>query len=141
IRYVNKALAMHGGRNETQRGTGKVAGVQAALLGVGAFPPPAARARVLALTHGPGTGFAPDGGVALVVQGVVGNVEFADRAPDVLQTPAHERVELDQAKDRVVLLCGELLATDGLLAALTGNPGASPAERTAQRLDLANAAT
>ena len=58
--------------------------MQAAFLVLGAFPPPAAGAHVLAGLDGARAGRAADGGVAAVVQRVVGHAVRAQVVPDVV---------------------------------------------------------
>src|ERR1700751_2248147 len=72
---------------------------------------------------GGGAGRASDRCVALVVQGVVGQVVLEDVAPDVLLRPVGERVELPDAPALVSLQlrCGG--ARRSLLAAAGRGPG------------------
>src|SRR4030095_1902769 len=71
--------------------------MQAAFLGGLVFPPPAARAEVLAQADGAGAGRAADAGIELVVQRVVVDLVDADVVPDVAPRPVGQGVELDAA--------------------------------------------
>src|SRR5918996_3764846 len=61
-------------------------------------PGPATRARILAGPGLSGAVGAADRGVALVVEGVVGDVVLLDVLPDLLLGPVRERVELPEAE-------------------------------------------
>src|SRR5437773_8695391 len=78
--------------------------VHPALLGRVLLPPPAPGARVLAGLGGAGAGAAADGGVALGVQRVGGDVVLAQVVPNLVLGPVRQRVELDDPTVVVVQL-------------------------------------
>src|SRR5215218_3441738 len=108
--------------------------VQAALELVRAGPPPlAAAARVRA-------GRAADGGVARVVQRVVGEVALVDRAPDVALRPVDEGVELPDPAALVELDALRAGTRGRLLAPKARDPAGRAVERPLQGRDLGGAA-
>src|SRR3954469_14683965 len=115
--------------------------VQAALLLLRAFPPPAPCAHVLARTHRPRARRAADRAVALVVEPVVGHAMLAEISPHIRLAPRRQRIEFLKAVDGVEFLLGELRAPSRLLAPLTRDPGAFAGECQLERLDLAQLAT
>src|SRR5262245_39900382 len=112
--------------------------MQAALRLLAAAP--AARARRLPGADRAGAGPAADGGVAALVQPVVGDVLGPHVVPDLFAGPAHERVDLHQAETGIGLDGRGLGAVGGLVAPDGGDPGLVAAEGLAQRLDLAQLA-
>src|SRR5215210_1160923 len=96
--------------------------VQAALFGVGMFPPPATGPLVLARLHGARAGTAADAGIAAIVQRVVRHVVRSDVLPDVVVGPVGERVNLHEGVGSVPLDFVNRRACDGLLASETGHP-------------------
>ena len=114
--------------------------VQAALAVLGALPPPAPGAPVLAVGDGARARRAADAREALVVERVVGDVVRADVVPHARLVPLGERVELQQAGVAVPLRRLHLLARDALAAAQAADPGVQPDLRAPQRLDLARLA-
>src|SRR5882672_8596758 len=98
--------------------------VDAALLRSVRLPPPATRAQVLALLRRARAGRAADGGVALVVERVVGKVVLAHVLPHLFLRPLGERVQLHDCAVVVVdLHLADVAARRPLVAAKTGNPG------------------
>src|SRR3954469_25302446 len=95
----------------------RLARVQAALLVLGDFPPPAPGARVLARHHRARAGRAADRAVALVVEAVVGNLMHAHVLPHVGLAPRGERIELVQAVVEIELALGERGTAGSMLAA------------------------
>src|SRR5579862_8491779 len=85
------------------------------------FPPPAPGARILARDHGPRAGRAADRAVALVMERVVGHLEKADIAPDVVLGPLGERIEFCDAVPDVELLHLNFGAGGRLAAPQTGD--------------------
>ena len=65
--------------------------VQPALLGIGIFPPPTARAKILDPLNRAGARSATDTGVALIVKPVVGHVIIPDLVPHLIVTPVRQR--------------------------------------------------
>src|SRR5471030_1006626 len=114
--------------------------VQAALFRVRVLPPPAAGAHVFARFDGARAGRAAYRWVALVVQGIIGDVVVADVVPDVLLRPVGERIKLGHAVGRIVFLHMQFGARGRLGAALAGDPGLVAGQRAAERFDLADAA-
>ncbi len=114
-------------------------GMQAALLRVFAFPPPAAGAEVLAERDRARAGGAADAGIERVVQPVVGHLVPGDVVPYVAPAPVGERAYLDAA---VGLALGvlDLGAVARLLAAQPGDPGVAAGHHAAQRFELAQRA-
>ena len=66
-------------------------------LGLGEAAP-AAGAVVFSRIHRAGARPAADAGVALIVQGIVGDVVVGDELPDHLLRPVRERTDLHQAE-------------------------------------------
>jgi len=120
--------------------------VEAALLLGALLPPPAALAFVLAGEDGAGPGLAANADHAAGVEGVVGDVEGADRVPDLGAGGRPEGAELDEGavlaeEDGVVLGGAEGGAgARALVAALAGDPGAARGEVATEGLDLADLA-
>src|SRR6266850_2426033 len=114
--------------------------VQAALLGLGLLPPPAACAEIFAGLYRARAGRAADRAVALVVEPVVGNAVLAEVVPHLVLAPRCERIEFLQAVRGVVLALGQLRPFSRMPAALPGNPGPLAGERPLERLDLADLA-
>ena len=114
--------------------------MQATLLGIGVFPPPAAGADVFAHGNRPGTGRAADGRVMLVVQGVVGDVVGAQVFPHFGFGPFNQRIELPQAVVGVELAVSQVHAGQRLLTTQAGDPGLAAGQRALERLDLAHRA-
>ena len=71
--------------------------MQAALLAVFVFPPPAARAEVLAHGDGTRTGRTTDAGHELVMQRVVRHMVDGHVVPHIAPGPLNQRVELGAA--------------------------------------------
>src|SRR5690606_23734276 len=115
--------------------------MQAAFLGRSLLPPPAAGARMFPRPDRARTGVAANGGIALVVQRVIGNVLGADYGPYLRVVPRRQGVVLLQAEGVVVLGLGQIDAGNGLIAMLAGEPGAVAGQDAAQGLYLADAAT
>jgi len=65
--------------------------------------PPPASARVLSWLDGAGAGCAADTGIALIVKRVVRNIMLAHIVLNILESPLHERVDLDQTELVIVL--------------------------------------
>src|SRR4051794_36117839 len=108
--------------------------VDPALDLVGAGPAP------LTAGAGEGAGCTADRVVALVVQGVVGQVVLRDVVPDVLVRPLHERVELPDAALLVALDVLRVRARRRLLAPDPRDPRVDVrAERLLERGDLLDA--
>src|SRR5207302_9627774 len=105
------------------------------------LPPPTAGARVLVGCNGARAGLAADAGVAAIVERVVWHVVLADVAPHVVVGPVGERVQLDDAAMDLVDLEGlDVGPRRRLVAAQAGDPGIKAGQRSAERLDLADAA-
>ena len=114
--------------------------MQAALLVLGALPPPAPGADVLARLDGARAGRAADRRIAAVMQRVVGHIVRTQVTPDLVVAPVSERIVLRQRVRLVVFLGGELRARDRLRPAEPGDPRALGHQRAGQRLGLAHAA-
>src|SRR3981189_2630882 len=78
--------------------------VDPALLGSVDFPPPPAGAQLLARRDSACARSAADRRVAVVVQGVVGNVALPDVLPDLFLGPFRERVQLHDRSGVVIEL-------------------------------------
>src|SRR5690554_3488803 len=124
----------------------QVAGMQAAFLVGGFFPPPAAFALVLAWQYRAGAGLATDADKALFVQAVVGGFRHADVVPDLFRAPVRQWVELHQrfiiGRERRIDLHHRHLVPGAraLVPALAGNPGIHRGQFLAQWVHLADAA-
>src|SRR5215207_4735053 len=101
---------------------------------------PAACALVLAGVHRPRAVDAPDRGVALVVQRVVGDLVDGEIRVDVLRAPVDERLDLPHAVALRPLDLLRVRARRGLLAPDAGDPGTVAGERALEGLDLADPA-
>src|SRR5258706_1196112 len=104
------------------------------------LPPPAPGANVFARDGGAGAGRAADGTVALVVERVVGHLEGADVFPYPVLAPVGKWIEFRDTPHAVEFLEVQIGAADGLLPALSGDPGFLAFERALERLDLADMA-
>src|SRR6202163_2336845 len=104
--------------------------MQAALCLLAAAPP--ARAWILARHHRAGARHAANAGIVPIVERIVGHVMLAHVRLYVVERPAHERVDLDEAEaavpggDRRAGALGRLVAPDRC------NPGVVSRQRRAQ---------
>src|ERR1019366_3678667 len=105
------------------------------------FPPPPARASVLALADHARAWRASDRLVALVIERVVRHVIGADVIPDLGFGPVGQRRELDDAAVVVIdFNFADVRARRPLIAAQSRDPRAVIHERAAQRQHLAHLA-
>jgi hypothetical protein len=74
------------------------------------------------------------------VQRVVRDIERADVGPDIVLAPIGEGIEFHDTPRGIVLLQLEIVARDGLLAALAGDPGFLALERAIEGLNFADVA-
>src|SRR5690606_28743080 len=109
------------------------------------FPPPTTGALVLAGQHGAGAGLAANADHPALVQRVIGDLEGADRVPELGGAERSERVDLVErsavapGKARVALEHRDRRASGGaLIATLAGDPGPHAAKLPTQGLDLAD---
>src|SRR5471032_1365398 len=111
--------------------------VDPALLRGVRLPPPAPGAEVLALFCRPCAGRTADRGVALVVEGVVGQLVLAHVVPHFVLGPFGERVELhDRAVVVVDLDLADVTAGRPLVAPQAGDPRVEPGKVPLERQDL-----
>src|SRR6202158_3875699 len=112
--------------------------MQTALCLLAAAPP--ARAGILARHHRAGARHAANAGVVPIVEGVVGHLMLAHVRLYVVERPAHEGVDLDEAEaaipadDRRAGALGRLVAPD------RGDPRVVARQRSAQGLHLSELA-
>src|SRR5690606_5651403 len=85
----------------------KIALMQTALFRVGLLPPPTAGPGMLSWPNRARTRLAANRGIALIVQGVVGDIESADYGPDLGVGPRCQRVVFLQPEYAVVLGLGQ----------------------------------
>src|SRR5690242_19972947 len=112
--------------------------MQAALLRLGVFPPPAASSQIFSDCRRARARCTPDAAVSLVLQRVVGHCVFTDVLPDFGFAPIGQRVEFPQLILRVVFALGQVTTSDSLRASHPGYPGLLAGKRAPQRLDLAD---
>src|SRR6266853_2072378 len=115
--------------------------VEAALLDLVHFPPPAAGTFVLTFGGGAGAGGAADRGVAEVVERVVGEVVLVDVRPDLVSGPISQRGDLGEAFMRGIGRNDRrFLARWRLVPAQAGDPRVVSRQRAGQRPRLAHVA-
>jgi hypothetical protein len=83
---------------------------------------------------------APDTGVALVMERIVGDVVRPDVVPYLLPIPVSERIDLKQSELGIPVELPRVGAGRGLVATDTRDPGIELAEFLSERLDFADAA-
>src|SRR5580704_19641623 len=115
--------------------------MQAALARIGALPPPAAGAFVLAGLYRTRAGRATNARKAAVMQRVVGQPLFADVLPDLVFRPLEQRTYLVKAIFAVPFHGRRLSAAGRLSTPDAGNPGAAAGDGAAEGLHLAHTAT
>ncbi len=97
--------------------------MEAAFFVVGVFPPPAARADILALFNGACAGGATDTRIVLFVERIGGNFVLLNIILDLFQSPIGDRIDLDQGRVVFILAYfGNVRARDHLIPADTGDP-------------------
>src|SRR5690349_14451586 len=99
------------------------------------FPPPAPGTDILMSFNRPGAGRAADTGITAVVQNVVGNLVRFDVAPNVLEGPIRQRIDLD-ATLFIRLKNLELRAVRRLFPPKSGNPGSFSCQGPTQGFEL-----
>ena len=80
--------------------------MQAALFGIGIFPPPAAGADIFAGLNGAGAGLAADGRKALVMKRIIGHLMAVNVIPYGFFGPVCQRIEFGHTM-RGVVFTGE----------------------------------
>src|SRR3954453_4583033 len=155
IRYVRReeaktSLQLHAASISDASGRGVLAAihrnrrdrrdVQSAFLRVARLPPPAARAAVLAGTHGARARLAANARITARMQRIHRHVERLEVIPYFGFGPVRERIELRDVARGVVLFLVQFGTRDRLFAALARHPCADIRQRAIERLDLADLA-
>lgn len=115
--------------------------MQTTLLFARIFPPPAARAEVLAGLDGTGAGSAADADEASVVERVVRDVVLPNEVAHLIECPVEERVKFEELVGLVPFEWGHVLAVGRLFSADASDPELLTLQGASEGFHLADVAT